>query len=107
MSIVRTGLLALLLLIPALAPAQNQWPSEVRRQYIDECLKACTANTAYTSVQRAECPPFCECRIREAQGFLTGDDARALIEASTGNKAHPLKERYDALAPICAKRVFR
>lgn len=107
MSALRTGLLALLLLVPSLAPAQNQWPSEVRRQYMDECLKGCTANTSYTSRQRAECPPYCECRIKEAQTFVSGDDSRALMEATLANKPHSLKDRYEALSNICAKRVFR
>jgi hypothetical protein len=111
MSAFRTGLLAFLFLAPSFAPAQqqqqHQWPSDVRRQYIDECLKGCTANTSYTSRQRAECPPYCECRIREAQTFLPGDDAKALMEATLAGKPHPMKDRYEALSQTCAKRVLR
>src|SRR5436190_13865236 len=95
-------LAALLLIVPSLVGAQNQWPSEVRRRYMDECLKGCTANTAYTSLQRAECPPYCECRIKEAQTFMTADESQALLQAWADSKPHPMRARYEALSPICA-----
>lgn len=101
------ALLAVLVLIPTLAPAQNLWPSSLRRTYMDECLKGCTANTAYTSIQRAECPPYCECKIREAQSFMDADQAQALADAYSASKPHPMKERYEGLNPVCAKRVFK
>jgi hypothetical protein len=97
---------AFLLLPPALASAQV-WPSEVRRAYIDECLAGCTANTKYTSIQRAECVPYCQCMIKEAQSFMSAEDYKALQEATAAKKATPVRDRYETLSSICSQRVFR
>jgi hypothetical protein len=97
---------ALVLLMPSLVSAQV-WPSEMRRKFVDECLAGCTVNTKFTSVQRAECPPYCECMVKEAQGFMSTDDYTAFREATAASKATPFKERFEAMGGICGKRVFR
>ena len=96
----------LVLLAPSLASAQV-WPSETRRKFIDECLSSCSANTKITSVQRAECPPYCECMIKESQGFMSADDYTAPQEANAAKKTSPLRERYETLSSTCSRRTFR
>jgi hypothetical protein len=95
----------LVLLAPSLTSAQV-WPSEMRRKFIDECLASCSANTKFTSVQRAECPPFCECMIKESQSIMSADDYTALQEANTAKKPSPVRERYETLSSTCSRRVF-
>ena len=97
---------ALALLAPALASAQV-WPSEMRRKFVDECQASCSANAKYTSVQRAECPPYCECMIKESQGFLSADDYTVLQQAYAEKKASPVRERSETLSSTCGRRVFR
>ncbi|MCW5733546.1 MAG: hypothetical protein KIS73_05445 [Enhydrobacter sp.] len=96
----------LALLVPSLAFAQV-WPSEMRRTFIDECLASCGANTRFTSVQRAECPPYCECMIREAQSFMSADDYTDLQRAYAEKTSSPMRERYESLSAVCSRRVFR
>ena len=96
----------LVLLAPSLASAQV-WPSEMRRKFVDDCLASCTANTKFTSIQRAECPPYCGCMVKDAQDTMTTDEYRALLEAYATNKAGPLRERYEALGAACGRKVFR
>lgn len=97
---------AFVLLSPSFASAQV-WPSEMRRTFIDQCLANCSANTRLTSVQRAECPPYCECMIKEAQSFLSADDYTALQEANAAKKPSPARERFETLSSTCGRRVFR
>jgi hypothetical protein len=96
----------LVLLAPSLASAQV-WPSEMRRKFVDACLASCIANTKLTAVQRAECPPFCECMIKESQGFMSADDYAALQQAYADKKTSPVRERYETLSSTCSRRVFR
>jgi hypothetical protein len=81
---------ALVLLAPTLASVQV-WPSEIRRKFIDECLTSCGANTKLTSVQRAECPPFCEWMVKGSQSSLSADDYTALQEANAVKNPSPLR----------------
>lgn len=97
---------ALVLLAPSLASAQL-WPSDVRRKFVDQCLAGCSANTKFTSLQRAECPPYCECMVKESQSFMSADDYTALLDAYAAKKTSPTRERYETLSSICSKRVFR
>lgn len=96
----------LVLLAPSLASAQL-WPSELRRKYVDACLAGCIANKKLTALQRAECPPYCECMIKESQGFMSAEDYTALLQAYADKKTSPLQERYEALSSTCSRRVFR
>ena len=103
----RLALIAVLaLLAPSLASAQV-WPSEMRRKFVDECLASSSANTKFTSVQRAECPPYCECLIKESQSFLSADDYTVLQQAYAEKKTSPVRERYEALSSTCGRHVFR
>jgi hypothetical protein len=103
----RAAFVALLLLLaPQLASAQG-WPSDMRRKLVDNCLQTCTGNTRFSSIQHAECPPYCECMIRDAQGTLTAEEYGTLIEAQATNKTGPLRERYEALSTSCGRKVFR
>jgi hypothetical protein len=97
---------ALALLAPTLASAQT-WPSEVRRKFVDECLATCTANPKFTAIDRAECPVYCECMVRESQDFMSADDYAALLQAYADKKTTPMRERYEALTSICARRALR
>ena len=97
---------ALVLLAPTIASAQT-WPSEMRRKFVDECLANCSANKKLTTVQRAECPPYCECMIKESQGFLSADDYTALQQAYAEKRTTPMRERYKALSSTCGRRALR
>jgi hypothetical protein len=79
----------------------------MRRKFVDECLAGCNANKNLTAVQRAECPPYCECMIKESQASLSADDYAALQEANSTKKPSPLRERYEALTSTCSRRALR
>ncbi len=102
----RVALVALLaLLAPSLASAE-EWPSEVRRKFVDQCLASCNTDKKLTAIQRVECPPYCECMVKEAQGVLSIDDYTALQDAAAAKKPDPRQDRYDAFSTTC-RRVFR
>jgi hypothetical protein len=97
---------ALALLLLDMSTASAEWTPQQRSGFIGDCIDSCRENRKVHPSRRNECAAYCSCVMSEGEKFMTPADYDTLEALAKAEKTSPMLKRFEALYPVCQRRVF-